>query len=236
MSFRKLFKFGCLFFSMESFEKVRKNLFISFEGIDGCGKDTQLYNLLSEIKEDGNKLFGDKYSNVWVTREPTKITESGLKIANLMREGDVSKEDTTKYFISDRIEHSRIIEDVIKHSFVLVSRYDLSTLSYQMSQGMDFEELYNLHKFGLDDGCIIPDVTIVFDVPVSVAMDRIGSRDSPAECFEKEDFLLKVRENLMFCIEELRKKDGRKIIVVDGSESIEEVKEEMVEKLIKLFE
>ena len=162
---------------------MSKNYFIAFEGIDGCGKDTQLHKLVEAIKEDDGHPFGNKYSNIWVTREPTKITKSGIQISNLIRERDVSGEEATELFVQDRIEHSKIIGDVIKHSHILTSRYDLSTLSYQMTQGIDFDFIYNLHNYGKDTGAIIPDLTIVFDLPVDIAIQRTNSRNSTEECF-----------------------------------------------------
>ncbi len=214
---------------------MEKTLFIAFEGIDGCGKDTQLHRLVETIKEDDDYPFGNKYSNIWVTREPTKITSSGVEIARLIRQRDVSGEEATEFFVKDRKEHSTIIKEMLEHSHVLTSRYDLSTLSYQMSQGMNFDELYEMHEYGKEGGCVIPDITLVFDLTVDEAFNRMSGRNSADECFEKKDFQEKVRENLMFCIDELRKRDGRKIIVVDASKSKEEVTREMIEKIAEFL-
>ena len=211
---------------------VEKTFFISFEGIDGCGKDTQLHKLVEAIKEDDGYPFGNKYSHIWVTREPTQITESGLKISNLIRERDVSKEEATELYVADRLEHTKIIKDVLKHSHVLTSRYDLSTLAYQMTQGMDFEDLYEMHKFDEDNGCILPDLTLVFDLDVDIAFERMGNRDSATECFEKKDFQEKLKGNLNYAIDELRKK-GRKILVVDASKPIDDVTLEMIKQIDK---
>ena len=125
-------------------------LFIAFEGLYGSGKDTQLHKIINYLKNN------DKYCNIWVTREPTKITESGNNISELLK-GVVTKEDTIKYFIKDRKEHSNIIKDMLKHSHVLTSRYDFSTYAYQMAQGSTFDELYNAHNYNID--IIIPDIT-----------------------------------------------------------------------------
>lgn len=211
---------------------MNKKLFITFEGIDGSGKDTQLLNLIDEIKTDNNNLFGDKYSTIWVTREPTKLTEPGKTICKLIKGESVSKEDATKYYIEDRKEHTKIIKEMINHSFVLSSRYDLSTLSYQMTQGMSFDELYKLHMYNKENGCLIPDLTIVFDIDAETSLKRVTKRSSDdLECFEKLDFQKKIVDNLKYCINELKKRDGRKIIVVNANQSIEKVKEEMINKI-----
>lgn len=210
---------------------MEKTYFIAFEGIDGCGKDTQLHKLACAIKEDDNYPFGNKYSNIWVTREPTKITPSGETIARLLRGKEISGEDATKYFVEDRIEHSKMIKDILKHSHVLISRYDLSTLSYQMVQGMKFEDLYKLHNYNKENGCIIPDITLVFDLPVKVASDRMNKRNSTIEFTEKFEFQKKVKDNLSFCIKELEKKDKRKIIIINANQSKDNVTKEMLEKI-----
>ncbi len=210
---------------------MAKNLFIAFEGLDGCGKDTQLHKLVEIIKEDNNNFFGNKYSNIWVTREPTKITKSGNEISNAIRERDVSGDEATQLFVKDRIEHTKIIKDILKHSFVLTSRYDLSTLSYQMTQGIDFDYIYDLHKYGKIDGAIIPDITLVFDLPVDVAFTRMKKRESKEECFEKVEFQNKIKSNLNFCINELKKRDGRKIIIINANQSIENVTKEIIKNL-----
>lgn len=215
---------------------MEKTYFIAFEGIDGSGKDTQLHKLVEAIKYDNGKPFGDKYSNIWITREPTRITKSGIKIAEEIRKRDVSGEEATELFVKDRKEHTQIIKEHLKYSHVLTSRYDLSTLSYQMTQGMDFDYMYNLHAYGKDDGCIIPDITIVFDLDADIAFSRTQGRNSAEECFEKIEFQREIRKNLMFAIDELRKRDSRTIIIVDASKPIKEVTKEMLKKISKVLE
>lgn len=218
---------------LKKYNKEYSHYFIDVEGIDGSGKDTQLMKLVELVKDDNNGIYGDKYSNIWVTREPTLITKPGKEISHLLRQPDKpDKEEASKLFISDRIEHSKLIREFLSHSDVVSSRYDLSTLTYQMTQGMEFDTLYNMHKYGEKDGAMIPDLTIVFDLPASVALKRTGSRNSEIECFDNDRlFLEKTRDSTMYCIDELRKRDGRNIIIVNADQSIEEVTKEMHEKL-----
>lgn len=212
---------------------MKKNLFISFEGIDGSGKETQIFNLFKEIKSDNSNFLGNKYSNIWLTREPTNITLSGKKIASLIREKQVSGKEASRLYVKDRIEHTKIIKEILKHSLVLISRYDISTLVYQSVQLENLEDLYKMHKFDKEDGCIFPDVTIVFDLPAKIAFERLNKRDEEKECFEKLDFLEKARDKTFEVVDFLRKK-GRKIIIVDASKSINEVYGEMIFKLKEL--
>ena len=209
-----------------------QTLFIAFEGLDGSGKDTQLNFVIDMIKSSKNSLFGDKYSNIWVTRQPTKITPSGIAISNAIKERDVSKEEATQGFVQDRIEHSHIIREQLKHSYVLTSRCDFSTLVYQYAQGMDLDELYNMHKYG-ENGTQIPNITLVFKISAEEGLKRIqgGRQEVPKECFEQLEFLEKCEAKENEIIPYLREKDGRTIIEINAEQSIEDVSKEMLFKL-----
>ncbi|MCA9486661.1 MAG: dTMP kinase [Nanoarchaeota archaeon] len=211
-----------------------KNLFITFEGIDGAGKDTQLHKLAEYIRDDDWKVLGDKYAHLWIIREPSLLTEPGRQIASLIRQRDVSAKEAADLYIADRKEHTKLIKETLKHSFVLCSRYDLSTLSYQMTQGMEFEELYTMHDFDKEEGCLKPDLTIVFELPVEIALQRTAKRNSQKECFEKEDFQKTLAEKQQYCIQKLQKK-GRTTIVVNANQSMEEVTKEMLNKIKEIF-
>lgn len=195
-------------------------MFIVFEGIDGSGKDTQLHIIAKHLKDR------NKYCNVWVTREPTKITKSGKKVSQLLKT-NITKNQATKYFIQDRKEHSIIIKDILNHSHVLSSRYDLSTYAYQITQGMDFDTLYKLHNY--DKEVIIPDITFVFNVNIDTAIDRIDNRNEDIEVFEKKDFLLKTINNYNSIINRIIEKDNRKIIIIDANQSVEKVTKDILQ-------
>lgn len=214
-----------------------QTFFIAFEGLDGSGKDTQLSKLVDEIKSSKNSLFGDKYSNIWITRQPTKITKSGIEISEKIKQEHVSKEEATKGFVQDRIEHSQIIKEILKHSFVLTSRCDFSTLVYQNAQGMDLQELYAMHNYNEELGTLIPDITLVFRIPAQVGLSRIlgGRQEVPKECFEQLEFLQKCEEKEQEVIEYLKRKDGRCILKINANQSVEEVTKEMIVKLEEWF-
>ncbi len=211
-----------------------KKLFITFEGIDGCGKDTQLNQLVVEARKDNNYPFGNKYSTIWITREPTQLTDSGKEIGRRIREEDVSAEDATRLYVQDRVEHSRIIESMLHHSYVFTSRYDLSTLAYQMTQGMDFETLYSMHNYGEKNGTLIPDITLVFKLDEEEANKRISNRSEIKECFEKRDFQQKLTSSLNYCIDELRKR-GRTILEINANQTPENVTKEMLDKISQVL-
>lgn len=203
--------------------------FITVEGIDGAGKDTQLYRLAEMIREDDG-IYGDKYHNVWITREPTQHSEPGKKICELLKTKNISKEEATEFFVSDRKQHSRTIENILEHSDVLLSRYDLSTLTYQYAQGMPLDELYDMHSYGKENGTLIPDITLFFDLPAEEAAKRMSGRKSK-EYFERLDFQRDVREKSYEVMDYLKRRDGRNIVVINADQPQDAVTEEMYKKI-----
>lgn len=195
--------------------------FIVLEGIDGCGKSTQVARLASLI-------FGmNKDYDVHVTREPTV---KGRMIRDKMRRCSNIRKDAewyTESFIKDRAEH---INEVISPnlnmgSHVICDRFKYSTFAYQHALGVSIEKIRAMHK----DKCneCTPDLVIIIDCPVKVAQERIKERKS-----DKFDGNLrlqeKVRENY------LKMKNlfpNERIKIVDGNRPLEEVSEE-VEKLV----
>ena len=206
-----------------------KNLFITFEGLDGSGKDTQMTNVLNFLKDK------NKYLNFWITREPTNLSSEGIEISNLLKSSKkiLSKEITTKLYVKDRIKHSKKIKEYLQDGFVLCSRYDFSTFTYQHIQGYEIEKLYNLHKYESKNGALIPDITIIFIVDPKVSLKRAKERSQKKEFFEKIEFQNDVFKIQKKIIKYLKEKDDRTIIIIDASKDIESVKKELLKKLKK---
>jgi dTMP kinase len=239
-----------------------QGLFITFEGIDGSGKGTQLYNLIHHIKCDKNGFIGNKYTPIWITREPTHLTESGRSISKKIREENVNGEIASKLFIDDRIEHTQkfIIPRMKEGNIVLCDRYDISTYAYQTTQGIDFDLLYDLHNYPLeaqnselpkkgknlkdlgllrDDhgGAIVPDITIVLMVNPEIAFDRVHQRNGILECFEEINFQKRLHDQQKVVLVEISKRQpNRKFIIVDGSRDIEFVTSEIIRKISELLD
>lgn len=194
----------------------KKGLFIAFEGIDGCGKSTQ-------IKKFIEYLFSkDKNNNVFLTRNPYK----DINIREVIRQDEdpTSKaEKLAELFIEDRKKQAEevIIPITSNGSFVVSDRYKLSTITYQSAQGIDINSLIEKHK-----GLPIADITFVIDVPAQIAeqrMNKDGEREKHR--FEKDSqFLEKVRMNY-FKAKELLSKE--KIFIINGNRTPEEIFEEI---------
>ncbi|HOU76305.1 MAG TPA: dTMP kinase [Candidatus Dojkabacteria bacterium] len=215
-----------------------KNLFITIEGIDGCGKDTQILALSSLIRKKGELNIGNKYNNLWITREPTQMTTEGNKLFKIMNSKEKPDPSTIlECYIEDRIIHTRTIKEVLKHSHIVCSRYDLSTFAYQATQGFSFEEMYNLHRYEKQN-TLIPDITIVLDISAEISLKRAEQRpdEDGIKFFEKLDILKKIEAKQREAIKWWNNKDpSRKFAIIDASKTPNEVTNEIIEMLNSKF-
>ena len=155
---------------------------VNLEGIDGCGKSTQSKLLREKLEEKGEKVL--------ILKEPTKRPH-GQKLWDVLHgKRKASNEEILELFVLDRKQH---VEEKIQPALddgtvVLMDRYYYSSMAYQVAGGIDVEEIREKHAFAPK-----PDVVLIFDLPVSVALERVKGH-SDADEFEKEEHLEKVRE------------------------------------------
>lgn len=181
--------------------------FLVFEGLDGSGKDTQLERTVSYLRKK------DKYTQIWITREPTGATEAGREIARrLANEGFKNGEEAVELYVRDRTEQSEIRRGILKHSHILSSRFDLSTYGYQCAQGLSFNAVRSAHDYSK---ILLPDVTFFFDVSMENIEKRLAGRGEKKEFFEELGFLAKVREKYLEAYERL--KNERRIVYIDAN-------------------
>ena len=185
-----------------------KGAFIAIEGIDGCGKGTVIKKLANDLF-DANKDY-----HIFLTREPYK--RDWLKKFLSQLDPVAQGEQALKLFVEDRAKHCKMIDACLKKGIIVLSdRYKHSTYAYQMAQGMSFEKIHELHK-----DLLVPDLTIVIDVPAAEAVKRItGGRPQDAHAFHKEDFLVKVRDNYL----KLKQMLNENIVYIDGTKDRESV-------------
>ena len=197
--------------------------YIAFEGLDGAGKDTQK-NLAHQYIQDK-----DKYAFVRQMREPSKYTESGRKLAELLKGNILDPETALSYFIKDRTELSTLIRQNLEHSHVISSRCFLSSYLYQQTQGLSFDYIHDQH---LNEDIQYPDHILFFDLPVETLEKRLLGRWSDREIFETFDFQ---KKNHDIAHETLPKITQSPITIIDASGSIEEVFERVkpiIDKII----
>ena len=150
--------------------------FITFEGIDGAGKTSQIDACEAFLREKGIRVVR--------TREPGG-TVLGEKIRAMLRADDMVPLTETLLFFASRAEHiAQVIEPALaRGDWVLSDRFTDATYAYQVGgKGIDPAVVETLEK--LVQGTLQPDVTVLFDIdPVKAAERLKGARE--ADRFEK---------------------------------------------------
>ena len=176
------------------------NKFITFEGVEGSGKSTQV-KLLSEY------LTG-KNIPVLLTQEPSG-TPIGRKIGDILfNRGHHAMCPETELFLfcAARAQHVReVVWPALKDGkYVLCDRFSDATFAYQAAgRGLDPDFIRTINDYCAKN--LKPDLTLLFDLPVETGLQRAGRRDawlkdpSVADRFEKEklDFHNRVRQGYL---------------------------------------
>mgnify|MGYP001206154733 FL=1 len=196
-----------------------KGYFISFEGVDGSGKSTQIQRLADFLRS----LSFD----IVVTREPGGSV-GGEEIRKLLLQGDVdrwSAETEILLFTAARRDHlERIILPAMKNGQIVIC--DRFTDSTRMYQGMRGPKLKNLVDM-LDKEVIghDPDLTILIDIDPEIGLRRAKSRETVEERFE--DFGLELQKKMRKGFLNLSKQFSSRISVIDGHQSEDNVSKEI---------
>ena len=196
---------------------MKKGLFITLEGADGCGKTTQL-NLLKEY------LTNRGYEIV-VTREPGgKGLGEKLREILLNYDGEVSDRCEAFLYLADRAQN---IDTIIKPAInsgkiVLCDRHTDSSVAYQgYGREQNIDNINMLNELAVNG--VHPDLTIVFDIDTETSMARVGAEKDRLESAGIE-FHKRVRYGYL----EIAKKNPQRIKVVDASQTIEDVQRDVI--------
>jgi dTMP kinase len=191
---------------------------ITFEGIDGSGKSTQLRLFASELRM--RKL------DVVTTLEPggTPLGRR-LRQAFLETEENVSPIAELLLFAADRSQHVELlIKPLLAENKIVISdRYADSTFVYQ-GAGRGFDEKIVNQVIELATGGLKPDLTFFFDLPVEESIRRKNSRNSNGEQQNRMDkenyeFYVRVREAYL----KLAEQEKQRFRVIDANRSINEI-------------
>jgi dTMP kinase len=202
-----------------------KGLFITFEGPEGAGKSTQIKLLALLLK---------KYRIPYVvTREP-----GGSRLSTHLRRWILNKleykltgETELFLFLADRSQHvNEVIKPALKKGLVvLCDRYTDSTLAYQGGgRGFDMDLLEMNNRLASDG--LKPDITLLFDLPVETGLKRAFGRGKGKDRMEREklEFHQKVRKVFL----SIARRNKKRVLVLDASQKVEVVYQQMLEKLI----
>ncbi|MCQ2502860.1 MAG: dTMP kinase [Saccharofermentans sp.] len=193
-----------------------KGTFITFEGIDGCGKSTQCEMLKDYLKERGVDFI--------FVREPGG-TVIGERIREILLDKKNSQMTSRTELLLFEAARAQITDEVIKPALeegkiVLCDRFFDSSSAYQgMARGMGMEFVSDLNMAAT--GGLKPDITFFFDISAEEALERRGKRGEASDRIELAG--LKFQEDVRAGYLELAKSSEGRIITIDATKGIEEI-------------
>ena len=197
--------------------------FITLEGMDGAGKSTHISNIIQILQAQGHEVIS--------TREPGG-TALGEKLRELLLHENMHPETETLLMFAARREHiDRVISPaLVRGAYVLSDRFTDATYAYQCgAKGVPASKIQLLEQWVQSD--IQPDITLLFDVPVEVSLDRLATARSPDK-FEREnaEFFTRIRHAyLQRAIE-----NPARFRVIDANKPLEEVKKSVEDIILSI--
>lgn len=191
---------------------MRKGLFITFEGLDGSGKSTQINLLKAYLTGKGHDIV--------FSREPGGCPVSE-KIRNVIldTQNPMSAITEALLYAASRAEHvDKVVQPALESGkTIILDRYVDSSLAYQgCGRELGVERVRNINSYAING--LLPDITFYIDLPVDVALKRIAA---PLDRLESagEAFFRRVMEGY----NQLVQQNLDRIISIDGMRSPEEV-------------
>ena len=201
-------------------------LFITFEGGEGCGKSTQIAALKARLEAMGKTVVQ--------TREPGG-TALGESVRSLLQHDDagqgMSPEAELLLFAASRAQHVRelIAPAIAQGQIVLCDRFLDSTTVYQgVARAIDSKKVDTINQFAIGD--TKPDLTILIDLPAEIGLARVHARsDGQLDRMENEaiEFFQAVRQGYL----DLAKSEPKRFLVLDGSQSVEELENQIWQRV-----
>jgi dTMP kinase len=212
---------------------MRMSFFVSFEGIDGCGKTTQIRLLEAYLTSQGFQVM--------VTREPggTEISESIRQI--LLHSKNTQLLPMSELLLYYASRHQNLFQKIIpaleSGCWVLSDRYADASTAYQgHGRGIDLSLIDYLNQTVI--GRRMPDLTILIDIDPVTGLIRAIDRNTQAHLdegrFEKEslEFFQRVRQGYL----NIAETDPQRVRVLDGNRNIELIQSDIVELVDSLID
>lgn len=202
-------------------------MFITFEGIDGVGKSTQVDLLIAYLEANGK--------TVCRTHEPGG-TELGKEIRHLLlhRKGEVAPRAEALLYAADRAHHvaTKIRPALDRGEVVVSDRYMDSSIAYQGSgRHLGFDQIRELSMFASDG--LLPDLTVLLDLDASLAQARRSKTGEAPDRLEREkvDFFETVRKAFL----DLAASEPNRWLVIDANQSVENMQSQIRNRVASML-
>lgn len=205
----------------------RRGLFITLEGIEGVGKSSHLPAICRYFESKGHRVV--------TTREPGG-TPLGEKLRQLLLQDkslQICDDAELLLMFAARSEHlSQIIRPELENGSVVVSdRFTDSTFAYQGGgRGLPQNRIAELEQWV--QGALRPDLTLLFDASVEVALQRAADRSSKDRI---EDQALTFFENVRGCYLQRCQIEPERFIKIDSNQPYDEVEAAILSALDKRY-
>lgn len=202
---------------MVEIDKMKKDVFICVEGLDGCGKTTQTKLLVKNLRKIG-------YDAIYTAEPTNKKIGRFIKRYCLHGEKRVSAVVEALLFAADRFEHvvNEVVPALNEGKIVVSDRYVYSSYAYQGAAGLDLKwiEKVNAHA-------IRPDLAIFVDVKPEIVVKRLKPKKSVMEDLETQR---KVREVYLSFVEK------GELVRIDGNKPIKDVADDILKAAQDILE
>ncbi len=197
--------------------------FITLEGMDGAGKSTHIPHIIALLQAQGHEVVS--------TREPGG-TDLGERLRDLVLHESMHAETETLLMFAARREHIEhtIKPALAKGAYVLSDRFTDATYAYQCgAKGVAANKIEALEQWVQGD--FQPDLTLLFDVPVEVSVERLRAARSPDK-FEREnaEFFTRIREAYL----QRAAANPTRFRIIDANQSLDEVSKAVQEIILTL--
>ncbi len=205
--------------------------FITFEGIDGCGKSTQLRMLASELRLRGREVVS--------TREPGG-TPLGTRVRQLVLDTEEQVDPLAELLLyaADRAQHVRtLVRPALDAGHVVLSdRYADATVAYQ-GAGRGFPDEIVSEVVALATGGLMPDLTLIFDLPVDESQRRAQLRSRKGHQHDRLDaedaaFHTRVRD----AYQRIANAEPERVRVIDAAGSVQETQAQVMRIVMPFLE
>jgi dTMP kinase len=198
-------------------------LFITLEGMDGAGKSTHIPTMLSLLAATGREVVA--------TREPGG-TPLGEQLRELLLHQEMHVETESLLMFAARAEHLQqlILPALARGAIVLSDRFTDASYAYQCgARGLSLAKMQALESWVQGD--LQPDLTLLFDVPVEVSLQRLAGARTPDK-FEAQgaEFFARLRAQYLARAAEF----PQRFRVIDANRSLEQVKKSVEEIILSL--
>lgn len=202
--------------------------FISLEGIEGAGKSTQLVFIADYLRDKGIEVL--------VTREPGG-TELGEQIRDLLltpRTEKMVDDAELLLMFAARVQHiqQKILPALNSGQWVVSDRFVDATFAYQGGgRQISHDRIETLARWSLQD--LTTDLTFLFDLPVDVGLQRVGSRGHAKDRIEleKRSFFDKVRN----CYLQVARAEPGRVKIIDAAQPVDHIQQQLQKYIDQLL-